>query len=145
MAPALFRDSFVGYLIYQLFGHRLLQYQEDRPGFAVPPPTVPRTNHTSYSGASPRVGTSPSTPLTQRPDDEESRISHDASSGHETLHPVEETKGPRRNAPKVEEGDLAEERDRASVQGEFAESHIVTWYGPDDPENPRNVRLAATM
>lgn len=138
MAPALIRDAFVGDILYHASGHRLFQHPEDHQGFTIPTP--PRSVKSIRSGFSSRSDLETTTVI-ERPDDEESRLPRVSSDQHTIAVPdaSEEQKPTRQKAAEVEEGDLAKEKEKASVRQEIADSLIVEWYEPNDPEDPQNV------
>lgn len=145
--PELIRDSFIGQLVYYASGRRLFNYLEDRPEFILPvkyefatsrldtPPSDASSDNATLSDRrkgdqmvtekKPETVTERPVLTTDRPELEESTV------GQELL------RSPTRD---VEKGKLAEEQQKRAEEDQ-ENPFLVTWYGPDDPESPQNVRL----
>lgn len=125
-----FRDSFVGQIIYYASRRRLLQYPEERPDFELPDKyktKEKKSRQSSVGGAK------------QKKQGEKG--SRDASGGD-----VERGQPDRRTSDDTvvarnesrEGGEEREGQEGQEGQGSEDDAIIVDWYGPDDPENPKN-------
>ncbi|GFZ49505.1 Caffeine resistance protein 5 [Saitozyma sp. JCM 24511] len=137
-----FRDSFIRQIIYFASGRKLLQHPEERPGFVVPDKYRPREkqarspNTASLSDA----GADGVGPV-------EKRRPVDAGAGATAAAPGAGA-APGAAGRDVETQSTSRESeasDRTVVEGNAPlseeDGNIVTWYGPDDPENPKNWSL----
>ena len=139
------RDSFVGQIVYFASGRRLFQYPEERPGFDFLEQYTTSVNSSSTSGSrtSPDEAPRLSDSLTESKGPSRSSVTVDV-----TTHPNAE---PKRSIAQeestvaqeylhrdgdVEKGVLHTLADISDVQNPI----MVSWYGPDDPELPTNVR-----
>ena len=134
--PDLVRDAFVGQLIYHASGKRCFRHREERPDFVVPAQyTTSRPASRSDGGSeNATLDGGPSSP----PKDEQKAESSKEKGGDVIVSEREdnerdtEDKEKRQKAGDVEVG-------TARVEGEGADTIIVDWYGPDDPDCPFNV------
>lgn len=150
-APALIRDSFFGQVVYELSRHRFFQHPDEQPGFPFeleqfkksPSPSGNNTINSSQT-------TIENVTLTDRPEDEESRLPQRISTISQITvvandKDSERTPLPRSKAPVALQDELLmAEAEKPEVQRQISESRIVTWYGPDDGDNPQNVRPSLT-
>jgi DHA1 family multidrug resistance protein-like MFS transporter len=126
MVSDLFRESFVGQLIYRLSRRRVLQYAEEKPGFVLP------ERYRQHEKPSTRTASSHASS-----DPDHSRRSN---AGTLVDQPIA-TNGDVEKGPKVPQNE-SEER---SPEEEEKWRNPVDWYGPDDPENPMNVSFVAAL
>ncbi|KAK4686128.1 MFS transporter, DHA1 family, multidrug resistance protein, partial [Tremellales sp. Uapishka_1] len=117
-----------GLLIYRASGGKYFSYPEERPGFEVPE-KYRRSGEKGEKRAS-------------SPKKKEQQSSHNNDGTSEDAAPGRE--GPRRSssqATRVEGEDVERGDDEPEAEDEKEDPNMVTWYGPDDPENPLNWRL----
>lgn len=114
----LIRDSFVGQLIYYSSGRRILRHPEDKPTFSLP---------ARYS-TSQRDLDVPSETATLTDQRKQSRA---ITNERGESVPEEEIL---RSSQDVEKADTTKVKDPVH------DTNLVTWYGPDDPDYPQNVR-----
>lgn len=138
-APAAIRDSFFGHLVHYLSNYKLFQHPEEVPGSPIP------ARYLSYPGspgvASPATSDASSATLSGQPEDEDAQIpAEDSRAETDAVAPTNHQRGPDDsfNAD-VEKGDAAKAKETV-MRREISDSALVDWYGPDDPENPYNVR-----
>ncbi|KIP02007.1 hypothetical protein PHLGIDRAFT_130975 [Phlebiopsis gigantea 11061_1 CR5-6] len=152
MVPALIRDSFFGQLVYELSKYRLFQYSEEQQGYPYTPDSFalsqPPSRSSSETSSRTSVDNATLSDGLRRPDDEESRLPNRVSTLSQTTVVPEEkdlaaqqarlkTKGPESPQDEI----LMAEAAKPEVQQRIAESRIVSWYGPEDPDNPQNWSL----
>jgi DHA1 family multidrug resistance protein-like MFS transporter len=126
MVSDLFRESFVGQLIYRLSRRRVLQNAEEKPGFVLP------ERYRQHEKPSTRTASS----------DASSDLDHARRSNAGTLvdQPTA-TNGDVEKGPK----DPQNKPEERSPEEEEKWRNTVDWYGPDDPENPMNVSFVAPL
>ena len=152
--PDLIRDSLVGQIIYICSGRRLLRYPEEQPDFILPehylgatqtqrPPSATESKKQRYSVTERTVEGTVAGSEEQEPP-EESAFAQEyfhSSSHHQPATPL----SPHNSSAihDVEKAELAARTHAESVGEASNATVIVHWYGPDDPECPKNVCLAA--
>lgn len=114
----LFRDSTVGQVINHLSGGKLLPYEDQKPGFQMP------SRHVAGSD-SPRDSLSTRVPSRQ-----------ESPKGTKQLEA---------GVPAADDSTAALEKKVAEAAAAVPHEFIVDWWGPDDPENPRSVKLVFTF
>jgi DHA1 family multidrug resistance protein-like MFS transporter len=120
MVNDLFRESFVGQLIYALSRHKFFQYEEDKPGFVIPERYQPQQKTNPVRQSSQESSSS------AQPRRSEARTLVDGA--HDT-----------EKGPKPSSGSDAAMKEKTRDEDEQKWRNTVDWYGPDDPENPMNV------
>lgn len=147
---AVLRDSFIGTLVYFLSGRRYFRHPEELPGFVLPEKyatagadrSTREANQSDASSQTRSVATAAADPSTSGEDSNipqtepasEPRNEQDADTVSETttMRPVSDN------------GDLEKgangKKQKEQVTEQPSDSEVVDWYGPDDPECPRNVR-----
>ena len=137
--PALdiFRDSFVGQVIYFASGRRLLRYPEERPGYVLPSryyrPNLPLSDTSTACVPSPPAAS-------VRGEDKESEpppVVIPVEAAH-TLPPDESVLAREYLHP---HGDI----EKSAHIGQHSDHNLVDWDGSDDPESPLNVRVCLTQ
>ena len=111
------RDSTVGQFLNSVSGGRILPYADQKPGFVFPD----RSQADSFSGTTTVVRDSTGTMPPQHLNKE---------------HPYEEN-GSNQTLPVAR--DIENTQPDAAKMAKKADSNLVEWYGPDDPDNPRFV------
>jgi MFS transporter, DHA1 family, multidrug resistance protein len=120
------RDSTIGQFINHLSGGRYLPYLDQRvdyviPTHLLPPPSAAAAQLSPTHEKHDVLGPGLLTPAATSP-----RISGDGSS----------TKV---NTPAVEGSENGEEKGAIKCEAQAYDPYLVTWYGDDDPDNPRCV------
>ena len=160
-APALIRESFFGYAVYLASGRRYFKQPEEQPGFEFSysptptpsPPTLTRSitpspNPTIVDGSRTGSQVDVTDAATVYPKDEEAQVPQPKPrKSQETIVATRDAASDqlREKLPEgekqrdLENGILDEVQTEREVQSEIRDSHIVSWYGSDDPENPLNV------
>lgn len=163
------RESFVGQLIYHASGRRIFRYDEDMPDFVLPEKYAKLVNRTRDSEVAPDSEASTLAPrgsISTALDDDQPEQSRrksmseksqaqvqtietpsadeddgDARTSDVDVARTKQTMGPSTTgAADPEKGNIAQVEQRR-VEEEQENPYIVDWYGPNDPENPRNVRV----
>ena len=137
-APGVIRDSFFGELVYNLSGRRKFRHIEEMSDFE-----VPKAFDESYADMNPSRSSSRTNTFVERPADEESGVYNGDTEERrsQTLGPDTSYNGdePRASEDRPAEKGVHVEKREADIQPDVTESLIVDWYGPNDPECPRNV------
>lgn len=151
-----FNETFAGQIIYRLSGRKVLRYREEEPAFTVPARYYEGLKDDNATASAAESGEKPSQPsrpppqtapsgLSARSGDtryftprEERQTAFETSSSHsDTTVAGDGQKGP--SSPN-EEKDVEKtktEQEAAAKKGK-RDPNLVTWYGPNDPDNPRN-------
>ena len=133
--PNAVRDSFVGTLVYHLSGRRAFRHPEEHPNFVLPERYGwPKQGLGDNSEVASQVGSDSATLADPRPGEKaEARKQETAVA---TTDPPEEPTAPPAAGADAEKGKSIENNAGTDVL-------LVDWYGPDDPECPRNVSATA--
>ncbi|KAI0777953.1 major facilitator superfamily domain-containing protein [Irpex lacteus] len=164
------RESFVGQLIYYASGRRIFRYDEDMPDFVLPEKYAKLVNRPRDSEVAPDSEASTLAPRgsmstaldNDQPEQSRRKSMSEKSQAHvQTIETpsadeddgdartsdvdvarTKQTMGPfTTGAADPEKGNIAQVEQRR-VEEEQENPYIVDWYGPNDPENPRNWSLA---
>ena len=127
--------------MYYASGRRYFQYEEDRPGFVLPPRYDPARR---ASWVEPE---SDANTLGEKKSGSEQNAKAGASSGkgekgNVTVTQTAEPEGTEAETPSAEDAPTRASEsstERGLAIDEKADPNIVDWYGPDDPECPFNV------
>ena len=139
----LVRESFVGQLIYHLSGRRFLQYAEDRPDFELPEKyAVLSRNGNRTNGANSETATL--VPESKQ-DEKSKRPESGVSVSTTTPEPIQSNRLTESNMAAQQANPPTDvEKGKSNVihrKTEVDNPYLVDWYGPNDPEYPRNVRF----
>ncbi|GJE85841.1 MFS general substrate transporter [Phanerochaete sordida] len=145
---AVLRDSFIGTLVYFLSGRRYFRHPEELPGFVLPEKYATagadrsarggdqceassQTRSVAAAAADPSTsGEDSNIPQTEPASEPRNEQDADNVSETTTMRPVSDN------------GDLEKgangKKQKEQVTEQPSDSEVVDWYGPDDPECPRN-------
>ncbi|KAL7422081.1 GTPase-activating protein [Cryptotrichosporon argae] len=127
------RESFVGEVLYHASRGRIFSYPEERPDFVIPERYRARDKATDGRGALAGPGA-------------QEKSAKDGQGRRGAADDERRASGGRASASSqdtVVEGGLEEDNVRAEQRraDDDEDPNLVTWYGPDDPENPQNWSL----
>lgn len=133
--PAVVRDSFLGTLVYFLSERRLFRHPEERPDFVLPEKYAKAcqdlpTQQGGDSDASSQTRSDAATVV------DSSRSERDSDGNNRTAETSSQTTArPSSDNVDLEKGQKGKVSQKETVT---EDNNIVDWYGPDDPECPRN-------
>lgn len=127
------RDSFLGDVVRLVSRRRLLRHPEEYPDFVIPEKLAASIDVGGARRPSAQVDSESST-LNERPPRDS------LSDGSATAHGHGRSDVAFAAAPNAEKGKAnVEQVERQADDNDNSGTVIVDWYGPDDPECPRNV------
>lgn len=150
--PAVVRDSFIGTLVYFASGRRCFTHPEEQPDFVLPD-KYSKTHQPAQQGdqldASSQVDSNTAT--VAGPPSREGRgptqpEREEGPEGSQTAETSSQTTArPSFEYGDLEKGEKSKIKQKERVTEQPPDNEIVGWYGPDDPECPRNVRSHSSM
>jgi hypothetical protein len=124
-----YQTTVVGWLIRQVTGHRALKYPDEI--------ALPESEQNRYT-KNPQVDDNGEKLSPKKQQQKKERLQQDQAQGQ----PGQQRRTDSRESEetRVQEGGA----DGGDSEEKGKDPNLVEWYGPDDPENPKNVRLAST-